>query len=284
MFKSITSAAMLVATTCILSNAATAATAPKLEATTATLLDAALTGDQRSDAEKARDVYRHPKDALAFYGLTASMSVIEIFPGGGWWTNVLAPVLRDKGKLSVAMNSDINNAGARGSLGKTLERYAAKPKVFDKVEIINFDPAHNTKMASDGSADMVLLFRDMHNLIADNKATPALKLAFDVLKKGGVLAIEQHRWPDGKAYPAKRPNWEDGNWGYVQTSEVVALAKAAGFVLAGSSEVNANAKDTKDYPNSVWSLPPTLADGDTDKAKYLAIGESDRMTLKFVKP
>ncbi len=278
MFKSISSAVIIT----MMSHAAIAA--PKLDVATTTLLDAALIGDQRSDAEKARDVYRHPKDALAFYGLSASQSVIEIFPGGGWWTNVLAPVLRDKGKLTVAMNTDLNNASARGGLGKTLERYAAKPKVFDKVEIANFDPAHNTKLGADGSADMVLLFRDMHNLIADNKAAITLKLVFDVLKKGGVLAIEQHRWPDAKAYPAKRPDWEDGNWGYVKTSEVMALAKAAGFTLASASEVNANAKDTKDYPNSVWSLPPTLADGDKDKAKYLAIGESDRMTLRFMKP
>ncbi len=268
----------------ILSHATVATAATPLDAATASLIDASLAGDQRTDTEKARDVYRHPKDALAFYGLSASMSVIEIFPGGGWWTNVLAPVLRDKGKLTVAMDTDLNNANARGGLGKTLERYAAKPKIFDKVEMINFDPAHNTKLGADNSIDMVLLFRDMHNLIADNKAAETLKLAFDVLKKGGALAIEQHRWPDNKAFPAKRPNWEDGNWGYVKTSEVVALAKAAGFVLASSSELNANARDTKDYPNSVWSLPPTLADGDKNKAQYLAIGESDRMTLKFVKP
>lgn len=257
--------------------------APAFDPVTAQLLDAAMAGDHRAAADKARDVYRHPKEALAFYGLTSKMTVIEVAPGAGWWTELLAPLLRDNGKLRVALNTNLNGGGRKG-LGDTLVRYAAAPKIYDKVELINYAPAQGIKLGADGSADMVLVFRHMHGLIGNNIAPLALKLYFDALKPGGVLAIEQHRWPDAQPYPERKPGWEGANSGYIKEADVIALATAAGFKLAGRSEVNANPKDTRDHPRGVWSLPPVLRDGAADKEKFLAIGESDRMTLKFVKP
>lgn len=257
--------------------------APALDPATEQLLDAAIAGDHRSAQDKARDVYRHPKEALAFYGLTSTMSVIEVAPGAGWWTELLAPLLRDSGKLQVAMNTNLNGPGRRG-LSETLARYTADPKVYGKVELINYAPAHGGKLGADGSADMVLVFRHMHGLIGNNLAPQALKLYFDALKPGGVLAIEQHRWPDALPYPERKEGWEGANSGYIKEADVIALATAAGFRLVGKSEINANPKDTRDHPRGVWNLPPVLRDGAVDKDKFLAIGESDRMTLKFIKP
>lgn len=259
------------------------APAPVLEPATAALLESALAGAQRSDAEKARDVYRHPRDALAFFGLTSTMTVVEISPGAGWWTDVLAPVLRDKGKLIIAQNLDVNGP-ARAGIGSTLTRLAGNADAFGKVQIVNYQPSKSILAVDPGSADMVLVFRHMHGLIGNNIAPQAMKLYFDALKPGGILAIEQHRWPDDKPYPAKQESWGSPTNGYIKPIDVIALATAAGFRLAASSEINANPKDTKDYAKGVWALPPALANGDTDKDKYLAIGESDRMTLKFVKP
>jgi predicted methyltransferase len=257
--------------------------AATLAPATAALLDAALAGDQRSAEEKARDVYRHPKESLAFYGFNATQTVVEVSPGAGWWTDVLAPVLRDTGKLIIATNADVNGP-SRAGLGATLSRFAAKPTAFDKVEIAHYAPSKGAKITADGSADMVLVFRHMHGLVGADIAPQALKLYFDALKPGGTLAIEQHRWPESKAYMVDTKTGKNAVIGYLKESDVIALATAAGFKLAGTSEINANPKDTKDHPNNVWSLPPTLEGGDVDKAKYLAIGESDRMTLKFIKP
>jgi predicted methyltransferase len=262
---------------------AAAVPAPTLDAATAALLDASLAGDQRTAVEKARDVYRHPKEALAFYGLTSTQTVIEVSPGGGWWTDVLAPVLRDNGKLIVAMNADVNGA-SRGGLGATLTRFAEKPKAFDKVEIVHYAPSKATKIGADGTADMVLVFRHMHGLARNGIVPQALKLYYDALKPGGVLAIEQHRWPEDKAMPIDAKTGKPAVNGYLKESDVTALATAAGFKFVGKSEINTNPKDTKDHKDGVWSLPPTLQGGDVDKDKYLAIGESDRMTMKFIKP
>jgi predicted methyltransferase len=256
---------------------------PVLEPATATLVDAALVSDVRSAEEKVRDANRHPKDALAFFGLKATMTVVEVSPGGGWWTDILAPVLRDNGKLILAQNADVNSAG-RSGLGAALTRLAAKPDVFGKAMIVHYAPAKSMLAVEPGSADMVMVFRHMHGLIGNNVAPQAMKLYFDALKPGGILAVEQHRWPDDKPYPAKQESWGSATNGYIKTTDVIALATAAGFRLEASSEINANPKDTKDYAKGVWALPPALGNGETDKAKYLAIGESDRMTLKFVKP
>jgi predicted methyltransferase len=211
------------------------------------------------------------------------MTVIEVSPGGGWWTDILAPVLREKGKFIIGVNTNLNGPGRRG-LGATLTRLGETPDVFDKVEITHYAPSQGTKLGPDNSADMVLAFRHLHGLIGANLAPQAMKIYFDVLKPGGILAIEQHRWPDAVPYPEKKEAWGYENSGYIKEADIIALASAAGFKLAGRSEVNANPKDTRDHPQGVWSLPPSLRGGDVDRAKFVAIGESDRMTLKFVKP
>jgi predicted methyltransferase len=258
---------------------------PVLDATTSLLLEEALSGKHRSPEDKARGAYRHPGEMLAFFGLTSTQTVIEISPGRGWWTDVLAPVLRDKGKLQVAMNTDINGDGRRG-LAQTLTRFSANPALFEKVQIVHdADTAtQETQFGASGQADMVLLFRVVHHLIGKEIASHAFKLYFEALKPGGILAVEQHRWPESKAYPLDATTGKPRVIGYLKESDVIALATAAGFKLAARSEMNANPNDTKDYPNDVWSLPPALRGGDLDKARYLAIGESDRMVLKFVKP
>ncbi len=255
----------------------------KLDPATAGALDAALTGSVRSDDERSRDAFRNPKAALGFYGLKSDMTVIEVSPGGGWWTDILAPTLRERGKLVVGVNTNINGP-ARRNLGALLTRFAEKPDVFDKVEITNYAPAQGGKLGPDNSADMVLVFRHMHGLIGASLAPQALKIYYDVLKPGGVLAVEQHRWPQGAPYPAKSADWGYDNNGYISEADIAVLAKTAGFELAARSEINANPKDTRDHKHGVWSLPPTLRGGETDKARLLAIGESDRMTLRFVKP
>jgi predicted methyltransferase len=258
------------------------AAAQTLDATTAQKLDAAISGAQRSPEERARDKDRRPRETLAFFGLKSNMTVIEVSPGGGWWTDIFAPVLRESGKLKIAFNTNPNVN--RQGMGSTLVRFAAAPDVFDKVEVIDYGPSRGTALGPANSVDMIFVSRHMHGLINNNMAPQAMKLYFDALKPGGVLAIEQQRWPEGGADPVKKPSWIYPNSGYVRESAVIALATAAGFKLAARSDINANARDTRDHPQDTWSLPPTLAGGAKDRAKFAAIGEADRMTLKFVKP
>lgn len=263
--------------------ASTLQIAASAEATTAALLDSAIAGEIRSPEEKARDIYRKPKETLSFFGLRPDMTVIEVSPGGGWWTDILAPVLREKGKLKIGINTDINGP-ARRSIGATLTRLAEKPAVFDKVDVIHYAPAQGAKLGDDNSADMILVMRHLHGLIGSNLAPKAMEVYFNALKPGGILAVEQHRWPDALPYPAKQAQWGYENNGYIKEADIIKLAETAGFRLAGKSEINANPKDGRDHPYGVWSLKPNLRGGDADRAKYEAIGESDRMTLKFIKP
>lgn len=280
----ITAASVFMSATPVLAAQREASVAkPAFDAEMAKLIEAALSSKHRNAEERARDVYRNPAATLAFFGLRSDMTVIEVSPGGGWWTDILAPVLRDKGKLQVAMSTNINGPARRG-LGSTLTRFAETPEVFGKVEIINYAPSQGAKLGVDNSADMILVMRHMHGLIGNKIAPQALKSYYDALKPGGVLAIEQHRWPDGKAYPAKQASWGYENNGYITEADIIGLATAAGFKLAGRSEINANPKDTRDYVHGVWSLKPTLRGDDATKAQRAAIGESDRMTLRFVKP
>lgn len=238
-------------------------------------LNAALNGAQRSAENKARDQYRHPAETLVFFGIKPTMTVVEIAPGEGWYTEILAPYLRDQGKLVVAPGT-LNGPG-RSGLGATLTKLGSDAKVYDKVEVVDYAPTLGVVGVKPGSADMVVLFRHMHGRIYSNNGPQSMKLYFDALKPGGILGIEQHRLPENRARPEKIT-------GYIKESELIKLAEDAGFKFAGKSEINANPKDTADWPSGVWTLPPTLQLGDKDKAKYLAIGESDRMTLKFVKP
>jgi predicted methyltransferase len=259
------------------------AQAQALDADTATALDFALAGEHRSARNKARDQFRHPKETLAFFGLRRGMSVVEIWPGGGWYTEVLAPVLRGTGKLYAAQYGSTPAFDYQRQEMETLANKAAEyPDVFDEVVFTSLWSPGELEIAPAGSVDLVLTFRNVHNWFDPGyKQDPAQVFAafFAALKPGGTLGVVDHRWPDPDSEDARAAN------GYVSEERVKALAAAAGFEFVGSSEVNRNPRDTHDHPNGVWSLPPDLAVGEgEDRQQYLDIGESDRMTLKFMKP
>jgi predicted methyltransferase len=251
----------------------------------AAAIDAALAGSHRSDANKARDRYRHPKETLEFFGLRPEMTVVEIWPGGGWYTEVLAPVLRERGKLYVAQyGSKPPFPYQQREMDTLAAKMRANPDLYRAVTptALNFFTNELT-IAPAGSADLVVTFRNVHNWFQEgygppNAAELAFKAMFAALKPGGMLGVVDHRWPDPATEDA------DAKSGYISAQRVIALAEAAGFELAGRSDVNRNPLDTHDYPEGVWTLPPDLALGERDRDKYLAIGESDRFTLKFVKP
>jgi predicted methyltransferase len=264
------------------SPAPTTATAAETGSTVDTKLKASLAGPQRTEKERARDAYRHPRETLEFFGLKDTDTVIEISPGEGWFTAVLAPVLHDHGKLIVAggdPKGDPNSEGTKHALALQ-DRFQKTPQAFDRVQpiVMSYDAA--SPWGAPESADVVLTFRNLHNWIEDGKADKVLAQAFKVLKHGGVLGLTDHRANPGASIDPK----VIGDSGYVPEDYVVKVVEAAGFKLAAKSDINSNAKDTKDYPKGVWTLPPVYALGTTDHAKYEAIGESDRMTLKFVKP
>jgi len=249
-------------------------------------LDAALAGPQRSAANKARDRYRHPKETLQFFGIRPEMTVVEIWPGPGWYTEVLAPLLRERGKFYAAHYGSAPKFTFPYQT-RELEGYRAKlasaPGIYDKVTITRFGFPDELAIAPAGSVDLVVTFRNVHNWFQEgygppNAAALAFKAIFDALKPGGVLGVVDHRWPD--------PTTEDprARSGYISERRVVEYAEDAGFELAGGSGINDNPLDTHDHPEGVWTLPPDLALGERDRDKYLAIGESDRFTLKFVKP
>ncbi len=242
--------------------------------------DAVLAGPQRTDGERARDTYRHPRATLEFFGLTGSMTVIELAPGQGWYTAILAPILHDKGKLFVTMPLPDASPEAQTNAKALTDRFAKMPAVFGNVATVTPDVKGDYSLGADGSADMVVTFRNIHGWARDGVLGKVFGGAFRVLKKGGVLGVEEHRAKEGGASDPETI----GKTGYVPEAVVIEAAKKAGFELAQKSEVNANPKDTKDHPQGVWSLPPTYREGDKDHAKYAEIGESDRMTLKFIKP
>lgn len=244
---------------------------------TAMLIDQALAGAHRSDANRARDQYRHPKETLTFFGLKPNMTVVEVSPSGGWYTEVLAPVLANGGTLYAAHANPAASENAAKAVTTFKTKLAATP-ALSKVQVTSFGKDHYDSLAPAGSADMVLTFRNVHNWYMGGFAPQAFQSFYKALKPGGVLGVVEHRLPEG------RPDADQTKSGYMKRSEVVKLAEAAGFKLAGESEINANPKDTADHPAGVWTLPPNYRLGDQDRAKYAAIGESDRMTLKFVKP
>ena len=244
-------------------------------------LKAAIGGAQRSAANVARDAARHPYDTLSFFGIRSDMTVVELSPGGGWYTEILAPYLREKGKYIAAFSDPKSeNENARRSAARFQQRLDAAPAVYSKVVQGVFEPPRTYRYAAPGSADMVLTFRNVHNWIplGDEKLAVLFKSAYDALKPGGVFGVVEHRLPASKVQDAQASS------GYMSEAFVIKLVESAGFKLAAKSEVNANPKDSADHKNGVWALPPTFANKDEDRAKYAAIGESDRMTLKFVKP
>lgn len=240
-------------------------------------IDAAIAAPHRSAANRARDPYRHPQETLRFFGLTPDMTVVEIFPGGGWYTEILAPVLRDHGTYYAAHYNPVTE-GTTKAVTAYKAKLATEPALYDRVQVTSFGKDHYDALAPAGSADMVLTFRNVHNWVMGGYGPQAFQAFFRVLKPGGVLGVVEHRLPES------RPAADQETSGYIKQSEVIRLAEAAGFKLVASSEINANPKDTADHPGGVWSLPPSFRLGDQDRAKYAAIGESDRMTLKFVKP
>ena len=255
----------------------------EMDAVTSAALDAAIAGDHRSDENKARDKFRRPKQTLEFFGFRSDMTVVEIWPGGGWYTEILAPALKDSGKLYAAHYS-LNPAYGyqRRYFGTFLSKLGAKPDIYRDVEITSLNFPYELTIAPAGSADMVLTFRNAHNWVnpgyGEQAASLSFKVMFDALKPGGVLGVVDHRWHDVKTEDPKAEN------GYISEERIIKLAEAAGFELAARSDMNRNSADDHEHPEGVWTLPPSLALGDEDREQYLAIGESDRMTLKFVKP
>lgn len=257
-------------------------TAEQMTAHHAEVMQEVLNSPWRSDANKARDAYRHPAETLAFFGVTPHSKVIEIWPGGGWYAEILAPYATKHGSYTGAVNdpATIEKESTKAYYAKAnkalSDKFAATPDAFSKASMLLFDPAKPV-LGKPGSADVVLTFRNVHNWRMAKQQDGMFAAFFAVLKKGGTLGVVEHR--------ASKDVPEDDKSGYVSEAQVIALATKAGFKLVAQSEINANAKDTKDYPNGVWTLPPTYGTADKeDKAKYTAIGESDRMTLKFVKP
>ncbi len=240
-----------------------------------------LNADHRSTLHKARDQYRHPEATLDFFAVTNTMTVVEISPGSeGWYTEILAPFLRDKGKLYAAhFSSQSKVPFFRNSLKKFKQKIKPAPKVYDKLVLTELDPPQLLDIAPEGSADRVLTFRNVHNWQQAGQADAVFKAMFKALKSGGILGVVEHRGPADlveKDTQAKS--------GYMTERAVIALAERAGFKLQEKSEINTNLKDTADHPQGVWTLPPSLKLKEVDQEKYLTIGESDRMTLKFVKP
>ncbi len=250
------------------------------DAATAATLDRSLAGDHRSDANKARDVWRHPKETLLFFGLRQDMTVMEVWPGGGaWYTEVLAPTLREHGRLILASwDPKSTSSYVQENSKKLAAKLAERPGLYDRVTMTALQNPNELKPVPDNSVDMVLTFRNIHSWMGSDSAEEMFAAMFAALKPGGILGVTEHR------ARSDQPQDPKGKTGYVRTDYAIALAKAAGFELVGESEINANPKDTKDHPNGVWSLPPTFRGGDVDRERFAAIGESDRMTLKFRKP
>jgi predicted methyltransferase len=246
-------------------------------------LRALADGEHRSPENRARNVYRHPVETLEFFGLKPDQTVVEITPGaGGWYTEILAPYLRDRGTYYAASfekdpapgpGRDYQLKGA----AEFARKLAARPDLYGRVNVTELG-SRVQQIAPDGSADLVLTFRNVHGWLGGGFADKVFASAYRSLKPGGVLGVVEHRAPSDK------PQDPQAKSGYVREDAVIALAEKAGFKLEARSEINANPKDTKDYPMGVWTLPPTLRLGDKDRDRYLAIGESDRMTLRFRKP
>ena len=247
----------------------------------AAALDQILAGDHRDPKNAARDKYRHPKETLQFFGVRPDMTVVEVWPSGGWYTEILAPLLKDQGKYYAAWYAT-QAKGTPDAAKQNEKRFEAKladrPDLYGKTIKTSVLAPEYVDLAPPGSADMVLTFRNVHNWAKGGYADAMFKAFYDVLKPGGILGVVDHRAKPGTGFGVQ------ARTGYLTEDYVIGAAQKAGFKLIASSEINANPKDTKDYAGGVWTLPPTLRLGDQDKEKYLAIGESDRMTLKFEKP
>ncbi|MGJ8670945.1 MAG: class I SAM-dependent methyltransferase, partial [Oceanococcus sp.] len=232
---------------------------------------------------KERDTYRRPYETLQFFGVEPYMTVVELWPGGGWYSEILAPYLKPNGKLYAAhFDPQSSVSYFQKSRVRFDEKLAANPAVYDGVMTTAFDPPEQVAIAPAGSADVILTFRNVHNWYmrggGAERLDSAFSAMFSALKSGGILGIVDHR------LPADRPLSDQDKSGYMHEDFVIQTAEKAGFKLVGRSEINANPLDSANHPKGVWTLPPSLRGPEEDMAKYLSIGESDRMTLKFVKP
>jgi predicted methyltransferase len=239
-------------------------------------LAAVIANPARNEKASARDPVRHPAEVLSFFGLNRRQNVVELWPGGGYWTEILGPYLAARGHYTAALPA-ADDAEEGPILKAWRERIAAHKDRYGTIVETKLVPDH-FDIAPPGSADLVLTFRNLHNWMGGDYAPKVLEACFKALKPGGILGIEEHR---GRIDQPQDPKAKSG---YVREDYAIGLIKAAGFELVGRSEVNANPKDTKDWPEGVWTLPPTLTLGDKDRAKYIAIGESDNFVLKFKKP
>ncbi len=260
----------ILAFSCMLIGSSTASAAVKVDAKKQ--LEVCINGSWRTEQNRARDKYRHPLETLTFFGVKPNATVIELIPGSKlWYAEILAPYLHDHGHyIGANAKSDKEDTGQK-------ERLAADPAHFGKAEIREFD-FNAPDFGPPNSADYFLTFRNVHNFARDHDEDKLFQAIFKVLKSGGVLGVVDHR-------AAKDQSTEEAlKYGYVPEALVMTAAQKAGFKFIASSDINNNAKDTKDYPKGVWTLPPTFREGEKDRDKYLAIGESDRFTLRFVKP
>jgi predicted methyltransferase len=252
-----------------------ASAAPAAETT----LAAVIAGDHRSAENRARDRYRHPQETLEFFGIRPDMTVVEIWPANGWYTEILAPYLRDRGRYIAAhWDPEAKQEFIRRGVQGFRAMLAARPDLYDKVEMSVLSPPAKMEIAAPESVDMVVTFRNIHNWMASGQAESIFDAMYRALKPGGVLGVVEHR------ASVDAPQDPKAKSGYVREDHAIELAEKAGFVMEAASEVNANPSDTKDYAGGVWTLPPTLREGEKDREKYLGIGESDRFTLRFRKP
>ncbi|WP_374602623.1 class I SAM-dependent methyltransferase [Arenimonas sp.] len=246
-------------------------------------MDKVLAGDWRDPSNASRDAWRHPRETLGFFGVGPSQTIIEISPGGGWYTEILAALPGEKGRYIGVINDPSKSGNERAqnyyteANTKLRDKLAARADVYGAATLVEIDPKAPV-LGEPGSADVVLTFRNVHNWVMAGNEAAMFQSFYDVLAPGGVLGVVEHRAAAGKTLAEVKTS------GYLPEDYVIGLAEAAGFVLDDKSEINANPADTKDHPNGVWTLPPGNNHDEADRAKYAAIGESDRMTLRFVKP
>lgn len=240
--------------------------------------DTALTGEQRSAKNKARDVFRHPRETLEFFRIEEGMTVVELSPSGGWYTEILAPLLRGNGTYYAAHYGPNASAYYRRSLGGFLQKLGENDALYGEVIVTALAPPASSEVAPAGSADLVLAFRNIHSWMRGGVLAEALTAAHTALKPGGVFGVVQHRASDGRDADAMKAS------AYISEDYVIAAAMSVGFELDDRTDLNANPKDPTDHAQGVWELPPVLRGDPSERDAKIAIGESDRMTLRFIKP
>lgn len=253
---------------------------PCVQADQKNMLSEIITSPHRSEANITRDQYRHPQQTLGFFGVQSDMTVIEIWPGKGWYTEILAPYMKQGGGQFIAAGFPLKSGPEwRQNMQAEYQGWlAASPAMYDQVKIVQFGPPYFWTLGKEDSADAVLTFRNVHNWLKGGYEDDMFKAFYKVLKPGGVLGVIDHRAPYNTELKVMKES------GYLSEDMVIMFAKKAGFVLEALTDINANELDDKQHPKGVWTLPPTLRLGELDRDKYLAIGESDRMTLRFRKP